>query len=81
MGAVDKDPGTRGVRTEGIQVLLQGRSPGGVDFRVGDVGPDPPHGAGPGNFSTQGRAADHREAYKEGGGLGVSTTCVSYGGD
>ena len=61
--------------------FFQGGSSGSVAFQVRDVGPDPPHKTGPGKFSAQGRAADHREAYKEGGGLGVSTTCVSYGGD
>ena len=51
-----------GGRAEGVRFILQGGSPGGVDFRVGDMGPDTPHGAGPGQFSSQVRVADHWEA-------------------
>ena len=41
--------------------------------------PNPPHGMGPGKFSTQGRAADHGETAKETGGgeLVISTACGS----
>ena len=46
------------------------------------MGANPPHGTGPGKFSTQGRAADHGETAKEteGGGMGISTTGVRNGG-
>ena len=78
----DKDPVPGGGRTEGIRVLLQGGSPGGVAFRVRSVDPDPLYRAGPGSFSAQGCVADHREADEEAGGEGlvVSTADVSYGG-
>ena len=59
----DEDPGPGGVITEDIRVILKGSSPGGVAFWIRDVGPYPLHGAGPGNFSSQGCVADHREAY------------------
>ena len=82
MDTADEDPGPRGGQPEGVQDEIQGGSAGSVDFQVGGVGPDPPHGTGPGQFSTQGCAADHREAVEEagGGGLGLSTADESYGG-
>ena len=61
LGMNDKDTGTGGGRTEGIWDVFQGGSSGGSTFRIRDMGPEPPHGAGPGQFSSQGRAADHRE--------------------
>ena len=53
----------------------------GVDFRVRDVGDDPPHGPGPGKFSAQGCAADHRKTAEAmgGGGLVISTAGESNG--
>ena len=43
----------------GIRDIFQGGSSGGVAFRVGDVGDDPPHGPSPGNVSAQCHASDH----------------------
>ena len=60
LGVADKDTGLGEVSSEVIRDVLQGGSSGGVALRFGDVGPDPPHGTGPGKFSIQGRAADHR---------------------
>ena len=71
-----------GGRPEGVPFILQGGSPGGVAFRVGDLGPDPPHGAGPGKLPAQGRATYYREAAEAtgGGDMGVSPTGGSNGG-
>ena len=62
MGAVisDSDPG--GGRSEGIGKFLQGSGTGGVAVWGRDVGPHSKDGAGPGQFSTQGRKEDHWEA-------------------
>ena len=59
-----------GIRTEGIW----GAS-GGVAFRVGDVDPEPPYGAVPGQFPAQGLELDHRDADKVKGGrkMGISS--------
>ena len=82
MGAADKDPGPGGGQSEGIRDVLQGVSAGDVDFQVGDVGPDPLHGTGPGQFSMQSRAADHRDTDEDtvGRGIVLSATGVRYGG-
>ena len=57
--------GQEGGRPKGIWDVLQGSNPGGVAFRLGGVGPYPPHGTGPGQFSAQVRVEEHREAAKE----------------
>ena len=46
----------------------------GVSFQVGDVGPDPPYGAGPRQFPGQGLTTEHWEETEEArrGGIGVS---------
>ena len=82
LGAADEDTGPGGGRSEVIQDVLQGGSAGSVGFWVRDVGPDPPHGTGPGEFSAQGQAADHQEAAKEagGGGLVLPTAGIGYVG-
>ena len=77
MDTYDKDPGPVGGRPEDIRFFKGGR-PGGVAFRVGDVGPDPPYGASPGQFPAQDRAMDHRDEDEEVGGWGV---VVSSAGD
>ena len=45
------------------------------------MGVDPPHGTGPGKFSSLGRTADKRGASDEtgGGGVGIPTSDDSYG--
>ena len=63
LGAADEDPGPGGVQPEGIRDFLEDDFSGGVAFWVGDVGPDPLHRTGPGKYSVQGCAADHREEY------------------
>ena len=75
-GTADKDPETGGCQTKVLRDVFQGGGTGGADFRVGDVGADPPHGTGPGKFSTQGRALDNWKIAKEteGGGMGIPTT-------
>ena len=66
----DKYPGMgRGI-PEAIRFFFKGGCPGGADFRVGDVGPDPPYGAGPEKLPSQGRAMVHQEASKTAGGGG-----------
>ena len=82
LGAADKDPETGGGQPEVIQYVLQGGSAGGVAVRVGYVGAEPPHWAGPGEFSAQGCTADHQEAAKEAGEgvMGLSTAGIIYGG-
>ena len=45
--------------SEGVGKFLQGGVPAGVAVRGGDVGPHPKYGAGPGQFSTEGREEDH----------------------
>ena len=70
MDADDNDTGPGGGRPEGIRDILQGGSSGSVAIWVRDVGPDPPLGMGPGQFSAQVRVADHREAAEEVGGRG-----------
>ena len=83
LGAVisDSDPG--GGRSEGVGKFLQGGGTGGVAVQGGDVGPLPDDVAVPGQFPTQGREEDHREAAAatggwelvipaSGGGTGVS---------
>ena len=50
MGAADEDHVTRGGPPEGIRDVFQGGSTGGVAFWVVDVGDDPPHGTGSGEF-------------------------------
>ena len=71
-----------GGRPEDIGVVLLGGRTCGVAFRVRDVGPDPPYGAGPGKLPAQGRATAHREATKaEGGGdMVISSADGSDGG-
>ena len=71
LGAADTDPGFGGGQSEGIWDVLQGVCAGSVAFWVRDVGPDPPHGTVPGNFPTQGHAADHMEAAYDTGGEGM----------
>ena len=82
LGAADENHGLVEDRPEGIWDIIQGSSSGSVYFRVRDVGTDPLHGTGPGKFSAQGCAADHREVPKDTGvrGLVLSTAGVSYGG-
>ena len=63
-GAADEDSGTEGGRTEGIWDVLQGGSAGNVTVWVGEEGAEPPHWTGPGEFSSQGCAADHEETAK-----------------
>ena len=50
------------------QDIFQGSDTGGVVVWGGDVGTNAQDGAGPENFSTQGRATAHQEAAKETGG-------------
>ena len=57
MGAVDKDPGTGGGRTEDVQDVLQGGSSVSVDLWVRDVGPDPRRERALGSFK-------HRVAWR-----------------
>ena len=52
------------VPTQGSRGYFQGIGTGGDDFRVGDVGADPPHGTGPEKISTPGREADNKETSK-----------------
>ena len=61
---------------------VQDGGPGGASFQVGDVGADPPHETGPGDFSTQGRKVDKMETFKDtgGGGLVIPTTGGINGG-
>ena len=67
MDTDDEDPGPGGVRPEDTR-FFKGTRPGGVAFRVGDVGPDPPYKAGSGQFLAQGLTTYHREAPTEAGG-------------
>ena len=82
LGMSDKYPGLGGGQTEFIWNVLQGGCAGSVAFRIGDVGPDPPHIMVPGKFSAQVRTADHRDIAQAtgGGGVGLSTSGFSYGG-
>ena len=78
----DEDPRLGGGQPEGIRYVFQGGHACVVAFRVGDVGPDPPHVTGPVQFSEQGHMEDHRETSEEGGvgGMGIPTVGNSYGG-
>ena len=67
LGADDEDPGTVWGIPEGIRDILQGGISGSVAFWFGKVGPEPPHGTVPRQFSTQVRAVDHQEAAEEAG--------------
>ena len=49
----DKDTGTGGCQTTDIRDIFQGGGVGGATIWVIDVGDDPPHGQGPGEFSAQ----------------------------
>ena len=82
LGADDEDPGPGGGILEDIRDVFQVHITVSVAFGVRDVGPDPTHRTGPDKFSAQGHAADHQEVAKvaEGGGLGVSTNVIRYGG-
>ena len=75
MNADEEDPGPVGGRPEDIRFFFKGS----VAFQFGDVGPDPPYGAGHGQFPAQGCATDHQEASEEAGG-GASSTGGSDGG-
>ena len=79
MGTADKDPGMGGFQTKGLGDVLQCGSTGGADFRVKDMGADPPHGAGLQKLQTQGRKADNGEISKETrrGGMGIPTSISS----
>ena len=46
----------------GVGDVIQGSSAGFTYIGIGDVGDEPPHGTGPGGFSTQGGQVDYREA-------------------
>ena len=59
-----------GGRPKDLGVIFKGGRTGSVDFRVRDVGPDPPYGAGPGKIPAQGCAADHQQASEASGGRG-----------
>ena len=82
MGKDGKDIGTVGRQPTGLGDILQGGGAGNYPIQVGDVGDDPPHGQGPGNFTAQGCQADYREADEAigGWGLGVTNTGESNGG-
>ena len=75
--------GQEGVITRVSGIFLKDGGIGGSDFRVGDVGNEPPHWTGPGKFLTWVRKADTGETDKEtgGGGLGIPTAGCSNGGD
>ena len=60
-----------GCQLKGPGDFFQGGGTGGADIRVRDVGADPPHGTGPGKFSTQGYPVYNRETAEEIGGGGV----------
>ena len=74
LGMVEKDPGIGGGQPEDVRDAFQGVSIGDVALPVRDVGDDPPHGTGPGKFSTQGSAADQGETAEETGGRGLGTS-------
>ena len=65
-----------------IYCFFKGSHPGGVSFRVRDVGPDPLCGAVPGQLPAKGHATDHQEASKEAvlGGWGVVSSNVGSNG-
>ena len=72
---MDSEPG--GGRFEGVRKFLQGGGLVGVAVWGGDMGTHPEDGAGPGQFSKQGREEDHREAAAEdmdGWDLGITTS-------
>ena len=71
MGTSDADSGTGGGQPKGLQDVFQGGGTGGYDFGVGDVGVEPPHGTGPGKFSTQGCTADNWDISEEMGVWGL----------
>ena len=48
----------------GLGGVIKCGGTGGYTIWVGDVGSDPPHGKGPGEFPGQGRLADYKEAEK-----------------
>ena len=50
----------RGKHT-GVRDIFQGGGSGGSSLWVVDVGDEPPHGLGPGDFPEQGGLMDHRK--------------------
>ena len=50
-----------------VSGIFQGGGTGSADFRIRDVGFDPPHGMGPGKLSTRGCKAENKETAKETG--------------
>ena len=81
LDADDKGTGQVGGRPEIIR-FFKDMCPGGVNFWVRDVGPNPLYGAGPRQLPEQSRVTDHWgvSSWSRGGGMGLSSAGGSDGG-